>query len=118
MRTCWGRCRARRLRGAPVAVDRDAVLADGADARDERVRDTYDKVAESYSKARRRLTDKPFDGLAARAGGVLAGERSDALFDAGCVPDNIASSWPTPGARVSGADLSPQMVAGVPSSPT
>ncbi len=95
---------------APIAVDRDAVLADGADVRDERVRDTYDKVAESYfERLGDELIDKPFDVWLLERVASLAG--SDPIVDVGCGPGHIAAFLADTGARVSGVDLSPQMVA-------
>ena len=56
---------------AVPAVDRDTVLADGAEARDARVRASYDAVAPAYAD---HLVDElvgkqPFETLAARPGG-------------------------------------------------
>ena len=99
--------------GAPViapAVDREEVLAEGSEVRDQRVRDGYDGVAEAYfEQFGDELTGKPFDIWLLERIASLAG--SDPIVDVGCGPGHIAAFLADTGATVSGVDLSPQMVA-------
>ncbi len=93
-----------------AAVDRDVVLAEGADTRDERVRGTYDKVADAYfERLGDELTERPFDVWLLERIASLAG--SDPIVDVGCGPGHVAAFLADTGATVSGIDLSPQMVA-------
>ena len=94
---------------APAAVDREAVLAEGAAARDAKVRTAYDAVATAYAE---RLGDeldrKPFDRwlldrVAALAGGLP-------VVDVGTGPGHVAAYLAAAGADVTGVDLSPAMV--------
>ncbi len=97
--------------GAPrSAVDRDVVLADGAAARDARVRAAYDTVASSYAaQLGDELDGKPFDTwLLDRVVG-LAG--ADPVVEVGCGPGQVAARLALAGADVTGVDLSPAMVA-------
>ncbi|MFT3970954.1 MAG: DUF480 domain-containing protein [Micropruina sp.] len=95
---------------APVAVDREVVLADGAEARDDRVRSSYDQVAESYfEQLVDELTNRPFDVWLLERVASLAG--SDPIVNVGCGPGHIAAFLADAGAAVTGVDLSPQMVA-------
>lgn len=98
--------------GAPAepGVDRETVLAAGADARDRRVRDTYDQVAQAYfERLGDELIDKPFDVWLLERVASLAG--SGPIVDVGCGPGHIAAFLAHTGARVSGVDLSPEMIA-------
>jgi len=91
-------------------VDRDAVLQGGVAARDARVRDTYDRVAESYfATLGEELTGKPFDVWLLERIAATAG--SDPIVDVGCGPGHITAFLADTGAKVSGVDLSPQMIA-------
>ncbi len=95
---------------AASAVDRETVLAEGADARDRRVRSTYDQVAEAYFvELGDELIDKPFDVWLLERVAALAG--SDPIVDVGCGPGHIAAFLADTGAEVSGVDLSPEMIA-------
>ncbi len=95
---------------APVAVDREVVLADGVEARDDRVRSSYDRAAESYfEQLVDELTNRPFDVWLLERVASLAG--SDPVVDVGCGPGHLAAFLADTGATVSGIDLSPQMVA-------
>src|SRR4051794_7498359 len=94
---------------AVPAVDRDAVLADGATARDERVRSSYDAVAVRYAD---QLADEldvlPFerwllDRVAEHADG-------GPVVEAGCGPGHITAYLAGAGADATGIDLSPGMV--------
>lgn len=94
---------------AAPAVDRDAVLADGAAARDDRVRSSYDAVAGEYAD---RLTDEldrlPFerwllDRVAAYADG-------GPVIEVGSGPGHVTAYLAEAGADATGIDLSPAMV--------
>jgi len=91
------------------AVDRDAVLAEGAAARDARVVAGYDAAAAAYARdLADELEHKPFDRwlldrVAAEAdGGPVA--------DVGTGPGHVAARLAAGGAQVLGVDLSPAMV--------
>ncbi len=93
------------------AVDRESVLASGGDARDERVRTSYDSVAEAYAD---RLSDEllgkmPFecwllDRVAAQADG-------GPVVEVGSGPGHVTAYLADAGADATGIDLSPGMVA-------
>ncbi len=95
---------------AAAAVDRDVVLAEGTDTRDEQVRGTYDQIADAYfERLGDELTERPFDVWLLERIASLAG--SDPIVDVGCGPGHVAAFLADTGATVSGIDLSPQMVA-------
>lgn len=99
---------------APVAtpasdVDRDVVLTGGADARDARVRASYDAIATPYADA---LLDElarlPFetwllDRVAAHAAG-------GPVVEVGSGPGHVTAHLAASGADATGIDLSPAMV--------
>lgn len=92
-----------------AAVDRDAVLAEGADVRDARVRAGYDSAAAGYARdLADELDHKPFDRwlldrIAEEAdGGPVA--------DVGTGPGHVAARLAASGAAVVGVDLSPAMI--------
>lgn len=91
------------------AVDREGPLADGVQARDDRVRRAYATVAEPYAQALSdELKDLPFerwllDRVAAEAG-------SRPVMDAGCGPGHVTAHLVAAGAQARGLDLSPEMV--------
>ncbi|MGI5126725.1 DUF480 domain-containing protein [Pseudonocardia sp. CA-107938] len=94
---------------APVVhVDRDAVIAEGADVRDARVRAGYDAAAAGYAEALAdELAHKPFDRwlldrIAAEADGPIA--------DVGTGPGHVAAHLAAAGAEVVGVDLAPAMI--------
>lgn len=95
---------------APASVDRDAVLADGAEARDARVRAAYDAVAATYAERLfNELTGLPFeswllDRVAAHADGRP-------VVEVGCGPGHVTAYLADAGADALGLDLSPAMVA-------
>jgi len=95
---------------AAPAVDRDAVLADGPEARDARVRAAYDAVAATYAATLfNELTDLPFeswllDRIAAHADG-------GPVVELGCGPGHVTAYLADAGADATGIDLSPGMVA-------
>jgi uncharacterized protein YceH (UPF0502 family) len=89
-------------------VDRDSVLANGAGARDARVRAAYDACAVGYADA---LTDdldtKPFDRwLIAEVAAAATGP----ILDVGTGPGQVAAALAAAGAEVTALDLSPAMV--------
>ena len=97
-------------RAAAAAVDRDAVIADGAEARDARVRSSYDAVAADYAD---HLVDElrglPFetwllDRVLAHAGG-------QPVVEVGSGPGHVTAYLADGGADATGIDLSPAMVA-------
>jgi uncharacterized protein len=94
---------------APPAVDLERPLADGAAARDNRVRRAYAAIAADYAD---RLADEldalPFerwllDRVAAEAGDAP-------VVDAGCGPGHVTAYLVAAGADACGIDLTPQMV--------
>jgi uncharacterized protein YceH (UPF0502 family) len=106
---------AHRLGAAPAAttgapeVDRDAVLAQGSEARDERVRAAYDAVAGDYSEHLfNELTGLPFEGwLLDRVAVHAAG---GPVVEVGCGPGHVTAHLAAAGADATGLDLSPGMV--------
>lgn len=98
---------------APAGVDRDVVLADGAAARDARVRAAYDVVADSYAQhIGEELNDKPFDRwLLERVAEWASGSAGGPVADVGCGPGHLAAFLADAGADVTGFDLAPAMVA-------
>jgi uncharacterized protein YceH (UPF0502 family) len=93
------------------AVDRESVLADGGEARDERVRSSYDAIAMPYadSLVEELLDGQPFetwllDRVAAHADGRP-------VVEVGCGPGHVTAYLAAAGADASGIDLSPGMVA-------
>ena len=95
---------------AEAVVDRDVVIAAGADHRDARVRSSYDAVAASYADhLADELGDLPFerwllDRVAAHAAG-------GPVVDVGSGPGHVAAYLADRGAAATGIDLSPGMVA-------
>ena len=90
-------------------VDREQVLAEGAGLRDERVRQTYDQVADAYFiTLGDELIGKPFDVWLLERVASLA--RNNPIVDVGCGPGHITAFLADTGAQVSGVDLSPAMV--------
>lgn len=97
---------------APVetTVDRDAVIAAGADTRDARVRSSYDAVAAAYAD---HLLDElqglPFETwLLDRVIRHAAGEP---VVEVGSGPGHVTAYLADHGADATGIDLSPEMVA-------
>ena len=96
---------------APMpAVDRDAVLRAGPEARDARVRAGYDRVAAAYAaRFADELTGKPFDRwLLGRIAELAAG---GPVADVGCGPGHVSAHLAAAGPAVVGFDLAPAMVA-------
>ena len=90
-------------------VDRESVLAEGAAARDAKVRATYDAVATAYAdRLGDELDRKPFDRwLLDRVAGLADGSP---VVDVGTGPGHVAAYLAAAGADVTGVDLSPGMV--------
>lgn len=91
-------------------VDREAVLADGAPARDRRVAAGYDRLAGAYTEALGDdLADKPFDRwvLDRLAADTEAGAPG---LDLGCGPGQVAGRLAGHGLRMTGLDLSAGML--------
>lgn len=95
---------------APV-VDRESVLREGDEARTERVRRTFDTIAEPYAAA---LADEldgdlPFevwllDRIAQEVG-------THPVVEVGCGPGHVTAHLASAGVAAQGVDLSPGMVA-------
>lgn len=94
---------------AGPAVDRESVLASGAEARDERIRSSYDAVAGSYADSLiAELAGLPFetwllDRIAEHADG-------GPVVEVGCGPGHVTAYLAEAGADAIGVDLSPGMV--------
>src|SRR3954454_23915508 len=90
-------------------VDRDSVLAAGAEARDARVRAAYDAVARTYSETLfNELTGLPFEQwLLDRVATHAAG---GPVVEVGCGPGHVTAYLAAAGADATGIDLSPGMV--------
>jgi uncharacterized protein YceH (UPF0502 family) len=97
---------------APVVetVDRDAVIADGTDARDARVRSSYDSVATAYAD---NLADEldalPFETWLLNR--VLVHADGRPVVEVGSGPGHVTAYLADHGADATGIDLSPEMVA-------
>jgi uncharacterized protein YceH (UPF0502 family) len=93
-----------------VAVDREVVVADGAEARDARVRATYDGVATAYADA---LVDElrglPFERWLLDR--VIAHAGDEPVVEVGSGPGHVTAYLADGGADAMGIDLSPSMVA-------
>ncbi|WP_211754371.1 DUF480 domain-containing protein [Nocardioides gansuensis] len=94
---------------APPAVDRDAVIADGADLRDVRVRSSYGAIAAAYAD---QLTDElealPFETWLLDR--VVAHAAGQPVVEVGSGPGHITAYLADRGADAMGIDLSPAMV--------
>jgi uncharacterized protein YceH (UPF0502 family) len=90
-------------------VDRDVVLQDGAAARDARVRDGYDRVAEAYAdQYADELAGKPFDRWLLDRVAEVAGPGP--IADVGCGPGHTTFHLADMGTAVTGFDVAPAMV--------
>ena len=95
---------------AAEAVDRDAVIADGTDARDARVRSSYDAVATTYAD---QLVDE-LDGLPFETwllDRVVAHAAGRPVVEVGSGPGHVTAYLADHGADATGIDFSPEMVA-------
>ena len=95
--------------GGPAAVDRESVLAAGAEARDDKVRAAYAAVAVSYAE---QLCDElaglPFESWLLRR--VVDLSDGAPVIEVGTGPGHVAAFLAEAGADVTGLDLTPQMV--------
>ncbi|MFC7494905.1 MULTISPECIES: DUF480 domain-containing protein [unclassified Nocardioides] len=94
---------------AAPAVDRDSVLAAGGDARDARVRSSYDAVAGAYADHLvEELRALPFETwLLDRVAGHADG---GPVVEVGCGPGHVTAYLAEAGADATGIDLSQGMV--------
>lgn len=95
---------------APV-VDRESVLRDGEAARTDRVRRTFDTIAEPYAAAftGELDSDLPFEVWLL---GRIAREVGDhSVVEVGCGPGHVTAHLASAGVAAQGLDLSPGMVA-------
>ncbi len=94
---------------ASSAVDRDAVIADGADARDAKVRMSYDAVATAYAD---QLVDElgrlPFETWLLDR--VVAHAVGRPVVEVGSGPGHVTAYLADGGADATGIDLAPAMV--------
>lgn len=92
-----------------AAVDRDAVIAGGADERDARVRSAYDAVATDYAD---HLVDElaglPFETWLLDR--VVAHAAGQPVVEVGSGPGHVTAHLSDAGAAATGVDLSPKMV--------
>ena len=94
---------------AEPAVDRDAVLAEGTQARDERIRRSYSAVASSYADHLfNELTQLPFESWLLRRVIELAGDHP--VIEVGCGTGHVTDYLAGEGADAMGLDLAPGMV--------
>jgi uncharacterized protein YceH (UPF0502 family) len=94
---------------AEPAVDRERPLAEGAQARDERVRHTYATVARDYARTlATELDDLPFERWLLDRVAAEAGIRP--VVDAGSGPGHVTAYLAAAGADARGLDLTPEMV--------
>jgi SAM-dependent methyltransferase len=95
---------------AAAGVDRDAVIAQGADVRDAHVRSSYDAVATAYAD---HLVDElsglPFETWLLDRVVTHAGGRP--VVEVGSGPGHVTAYLADRGANATGIDLSPAMVA-------
>ncbi len=95
---------------ARPAVDREVPIADSPEARDGRVRATYDAVATTYAdEFADELDMLPFERWLLDRVAPIAGGRP--VMDAGCGPGHVTAYLIGTGADAQGQDLSPEMIA-------
>lgn len=91
------------------AVDRESVIAGGAEARDARVRTSYDAVAGSYADHLvEELAGLPFETWLLDR--VVAHAGAEPVVDVGCGPGHVTAYLADAGADALGIDLSPAMI--------
>ena len=92
------------------SVDRDTVIADGADERDARVRSAYDAVATTYAdELLDELDALPFERWLLDR--VIAHANGRPVVEVGSGPGHVTAYLADRDADAIGVDLSPQMVA-------
>jgi uncharacterized protein len=95
---------------APAVVDRDSVIAGGADARDARVRSSYDAIANAYAdRFAEELRGLPFETWLLDR--VLAHAAGQPVVEVGSGPGHVTAYLAAGGGAAMGIDLSPSMVA-------
>ncbi|MDP3892126.1 DUF480 domain-containing protein, partial [Nocardioides sp.] len=95
---------------AVCAVDRDAVIAEGSEARDAKMRSSYDAVAAVYADhLAEELPGLPFETWLLDR--VIAHADGGPVVEAGCGPGHVTAYLADGGADATGIDLSPGMVA-------
>jgi uncharacterized protein YceH (UPF0502 family) len=95
---------------AAVGVDRDAVIAQGAEVRDAHVRSSYDAVATAYAdNLGDELRHLPFETWLLDR--VVAHASGRPVVEVGSGPGHITAYLAEQGADATGIDLSPAMVA-------
>jgi SAM-dependent methyltransferase len=95
---------------ATAAVDRESVIAEGVEARDARVRSSYDAVAADYAEHLvDELRDLPFETWLLDRVRVHAAGRP--VVEVGSGPGHVTAFLSDGGASATGIDLSPAMVA-------
>ena len=95
--------------GTEAVVDRDSVIAGGADTRDDRVRAAYDTVAAAYADHFiDELRNLPFETWLLDR--VVAHAQGQPVVDAGSGPGHLTAYLADRGADVTGIDYSPAMV--------
>lgn len=93
----------------PEQVDRESVLRDGPDARDDKVRTAYASIAAPYADHfSDELSELPFESWLLRRVVELADGAP--LIDAGTGPGHVAAFLAEAGAAATGLDLAPEMV--------
>jgi uncharacterized protein YceH (UPF0502 family)/2-polyprenyl-3-methyl-5-hydroxy-6-metoxy-1,4-benzoquinol methylase len=95
--------------GGDSAVDRETPLADGAVARDDRVRAAYGAVAADYAETfASELDALPFERWLLER--VVAEVDGRPVVEVGCGPGHVTAYVAAAGADACGIDLSPEMV--------
>lgn len=95
--------------GGSMPVDRESVLAAGAEARDDKVRAAYATVAGSYAdRLCDELADLPFESWLLRR--VVELSAGAPVIEVGSGPGHISAFLAEAGADVTGLDLTPEMV--------
>ncbi len=94
---------------ATAAVDREVVLADGAEARDAQVRSSYDAIAADYAEHLvEELHGLPFETWLLDR--VIAHAAGRPVVEVGSGPGHVTAYLSDGGAEATGIDLSPAMV--------
>ncbi|HST83767.1 MAG TPA: DUF480 domain-containing protein [Kineosporiaceae bacterium] len=94
---------------AKPEVDRERPIADGAAARDDRVRATYGAIAADYAdQLATELEGLPFERWLLDRVAAEAGYRP--IIDVGCGPGHVTAYLDAAGADARGIDLTPEMI--------
>lgn len=95
--------------GPTAGADLETVLGAGGEARDARVRTSYDAVAEAYADTLTgELGDLPFETWLLERIADLAGPHP--VVEVGCGPGHVTAHLADLGVDASGVDLSPAMI--------